>query len=231
MSKHATTNRHHVGWSWFIRWVLLVTLASAFSVTTRNWVLDADAAMRVLSLVSSVSIVVYFGAQAYELPYPVRHRMRAWFGLSLVATFVANLIYPWVFRVVYSFGVGSLGVNSLLSIPIVTFVDSVITGLLVGGAQAHILRAYLREPWRWIIVLIACGIGRVLLFRLVLRVPWFGIALSDEVGLFIVQLVPSAINAALLGAALWYALENERIADRPDHDAAPLKPKRDTENS
>lgn len=160
-----------VGLPWFVRWVLVLTIVSIASALIQTWIftnlLDTTQRGVVFSMSLLLVGLVFYAAQAYELPFPVRQHWWPWWLFSALAATIGSNIYSFTVARVLINLMNSDALTVAVFAALFNLLSAVWLALVIGGVQWLLLRRYVSMAWLWIVALIVGGLAATFVSALV----------------------------------------------------------------
>jgi hypothetical protein len=190
---------YNADWSWFLRWMLITSVAAGAAPMVRAWLGD----QRLPSLlIVGVGAAITYGAQAYELPHPLRREWFRWLAYGVVGAMVGSYfsgpVISFVFDVLDPFGRSSL-TFALIAIPSTIPIILHWTTLRFYDPQARV----------WVYVMFA---GLLVTTWLVSAFPTWGIVGGEMLPIVRNILWGLGLNVAA-GGTLWWLFHHERTSE------------------
>jgi hypothetical protein len=196
--KHSAATPHDVDLSWFIRWVLITSVAAGVAPMLRVWLGGQTNTL----VIAGVGAAVTYGAQAYELPHPLRGDWWRWVLYGVVGTAIGAYFVTDVIRVL-------LPLATVFGRATYTFGGILANTVLVVVAQWTVLRFYSRRAWVWLPVMLAGMVVTIWLYNVI---PYLRLPRNEAFPILVNIIAGLPLNVAA-GGGLWWLFRGEQSSD------------------
>jgi len=209
--KRAESTPYDADWTWFIRWMLITSVATGAAQWLRPWLgtLIGDTLPIWRAIAAIVSAAIIYGAQAYELPHPLRQERWRWLAYGVIGAAVGHLFSGPPSTFLIQAIPSSVPFNLSIRIALIIFLIQILPPALLHWTT---LRHYASEAWVWFPALFAGTLFRgfftdILMLNL-------GASLFIGLDLLTLTMLAALGTNAASGLVLWWLFHDERRSER-----------------